>query len=312
MLSSSNVLVAQSYAPAAGQPGSTAIHYDSSAIVSWATTCVVNRGFMNIENESLGYVTFGTESNAIGPAVGSTTTVISLGDGGTATLSFASTIINGPGADFVVFENGVTDGFLELGFVEVSSDGQNFVRFPAISEIETGTQVGGFGVVDCRYIHNFAGKYRVGYGTPFDLEDLTDSTGIDLNAITHVRIVDVIGSINPTFATYDSQGTIVNNLHPTPFESGGFDLEGIGVINAGILSLEKPELSIAVYPNPVQSKLLIVSQEQGLFTVSNTMGELIFEGTLFIGKNEVSVAYLPVGVYLIKTSNGSTLKFIKR
>ena len=55
-------------------------------------------------------------------------TILSLGDGGEATLTFSTPISNGQGADFAIFENSFSATFLELGLVEVSSDGQNFVR----------------------------------------------------------------------------------------------------------------------------------------------------------------------------------------
>ena len=70
-------------------------------------------------------VSFGLPSDVLGPA-GSP---FSLGDGGWITLSFATSIRNDPGDDFVVFENAFSfEGsvFMEIGFVEVSSDGQNF------------------------------------------------------------------------------------------------------------------------------------------------------------------------------------------
>lgn len=302
---------AQSYPPPAGQPGSTAIHKDSSVIVGWATTCTVERGYMDVTDPSLGYASFGTESAGAGPASGITTSVVSLGDGGTATLTFSSGIANGPGADFVVFENGLNDTFLELAFVEVSSDGAHFVRFPAVSEIPSDVQVGSFGSVDCRYIHNFAGKYRVGYGTPFDLEDLIDSTGIDLDAITHVRLVDIIGTIDPAYATYDSQGNITNDPYPTPFESGGFDLDGVGVINTGTLSLKTSELTISVFPNPVSSVLTVQTTKNDSFSISNVLGETIIRGEFTPGNNQVCVTQLTPGIYFMKTQAGDCIKFVR-
>ena len=64
--------------------------------------------------------------------------VATLGNGGSMTLGFApSAIIDGPGPDFIVFENPFyVDGtdppqpFAELGTVEVSDDGQSFRGFP--------------------------------------------------------------------------------------------------------------------------------------------------------------------------------------
>jgi hypothetical protein len=113
------------------------------------------------------------------------------------------------------------------------ADGERFVRFPSVSLTPTDEQVDGFGSLDPTNIHNLAGKYRQGYGTPFDLEDLADSTGIDINNIRFVKIIDVVGCIQPEYASYDSEGNIVNDPWPTPFYSGGFDLDAVCVINGG-------------------------------------------------------------------------------
>ncbi|MGQ9845943.1 MAG: DUF4465 domain-containing protein [Bacteroidales bacterium] len=225
------------YAPAAGQPGSTAIHTDSSIIKSWAKGIELYRGWVKISDTTVYYngsnkASFGYPSLALGKAQENSFHVVSLGDGGIATLTFDRPIKNGPGPDFAVFENGFSDTFLELAFVEVSSDGERFVRFPAVSLTQTTTQVGGFGNLDPTNIHNLAGKYRQGYGTPFDLNDIIDSSNIDLNNIRFVRIIDVVGSIDSTYATYDSQGHKINDPWPTPYHTCGFDLDAIGIINA--------------------------------------------------------------------------------
>lgn len=308
---SASTLIAQSFAPAAGQPGSTAISKDSPLFTSWATHCEVERGYFNIEDQALGLATHGSPEDAVGPSTGISTNTVSLGDGGTATLTFLEGIRNGDGPDFAVFENGVTDGFLELGFVEVSSDGERFVRFPAISEAPTDTQVGPFGVVDCRHFHNFAGKYRVGFGTPFDLEDLVDSSGIDLNAISHVRIVDVVGSIDPQFATYDSQGNMVNNLHPTPFESAGFDLEAVGVINPGSLSISKAKMeALTIHPNPASSTIQISGKISGMISIHTLLGDTVLEQKSDGLTTIIDVSNFEEGIYIISSSEGISSKLI--
>jgi hypothetical protein len=166
--------------------------------------------------------------------------VVSLGDGGIATLTFSAAIFNGEGFDFAIFENSFSDDFLELAHVEVSSDGINFFRFPSVSLSPSDVQVESFGLLDATQIYNLAGKYRLFYGTPFDLQDLANELGLDINSMTHVRIIDVVGSILPEFATYDSQGNIINDPWPTPFPTSGFDLDAVGVIHqVGVNSLAK-------------------------------------------------------------------------
>ena len=225
------------FAPAQNQPGTTAMHADSSAFIAWATGCVAEPGPMNIANPSAGMAGSGwPASNVIGYPQG-TMGVTCLGDGGNATVTFASPICNRPGPDFAVFENGFENAqnpgywFLELGFVEVSSDGENFFRFPAYSNTQTSTQIGGMGCIDPSQIHNLASKYGAMYGTPFDLDEVPDNPLLDKEHVTHVRIVDVVGSINPEYATYDCQGNPVNDPWPTAFASGGMDLDAVGVIH---------------------------------------------------------------------------------
>ena len=218
---------------AVGTEGCDAIDGHSSSIVAWATGVSVVRGLDDIAVPDGPHVIYGSESDAVGPIDFTTTTAVSLGDGGNATVTFAHAIRNGEGPDFAVFENSFNDYFLELGFVEVSTDGERFVRFPATSLTQTETQV--VSEVDPTFINNLAGKYRVGYGTPFDLEELRDSTGINIDSIVYVRIVDVVGSIDPQYATYDAYGHIVNDPYPTSdptgnWRSGGFDLTGVAVM----------------------------------------------------------------------------------
>ena len=75
--------------------------------------------------------------------------------------------------------------------MEVSSDGQSFFRFPSYSL--TSAPVGSFSSIDPTNINGLAGKYRGGYGTPFDLSSLAGQSGLDVNNVRYVRIVDIVG-----------------------------------------------------------------------------------------------------------------------
>lgn len=248
-------LTAQPYPPAAGQPGSTALHKDSVIFVNWATTCTVQRGYQNIANPSLGLASAG-DSSAV-PGKAGLNGVLSLGDGGSAICTFPLPIQNGSGFDFAVFENAFDNSFLELAFVEVSSDGLNYFRFPSHSLTDTLTQVGAFDPLDATKLNNLAGKYREGYGTPFDLQELAGQAGLDLNNIRFVKIIDVRGSVLPAFCSRDAFGNKVNDPWPTPFPSSGFDLDAVGVIHQNLSATlpEKTEEEIhyTIFPNPASS-----------------------------------------------------------
>lgn len=235
------------FSPVVGEEGTIAIHMDSPLFTSWAEKGHLERGWIDIADTTQGKVTFGE----IGFAYGAPDPkVLSLGDGGAATFFFEQTLFDGEGYDFAVYENGFDDHFLELAFVEVSSDGKNFIRFPSQSETSIDTQIGAFDLLETRKIHNLAGKYPAKWGTPFDLSELEDHDNLDVKAISHIRIVDVVGSIDSVFCSHDAQGRIVNDPWPTPFESGGFDLDAIGVIHQNSLSIEE-HAEVLIYPNPV-------------------------------------------------------------
>ncbi len=258
LLSGSMVLFAQ-YPPAAGHPGSTAMYKDSSAFVAWATGCEVVRGPINIMELQGEEASFGDAPDALGAAEGNSVNVVSLGDMGQATLTFDVEITDGDGWDFAVFENALDDTFLELAFVQVSSDGVFFHMFPAISLTDEFVQVPTFGELYCTKLNNFAGKYRQGFGTPFDLAELAGNPGLDLQKITHVRIIDAIGCIQNQFASFDSQGHVVNDPWPTAFDMGGFDLDAVGVINTSETGIGENVLSVSVFPNPFTNRFTVNS-----------------------------------------------------
>ena len=80
-------------------------------------------------------------------------------------------------------------------------------------------------------IYGLAGKYRAGFGTPFDLSTLAWTIEaqkglIDLHAIHFVKIIDIIGNGEER----DTFHHPIYDPYPTQ-QSAGFDLDGIGVLN---------------------------------------------------------------------------------
>ena len=213
---------AGSFAPAAGKPGSTAIAKNSTLIKAWASDYRNYAPGANVD------AVWRDPTEALGPAQGNSFDIVALGDTGRITLTFNGSIFNGAGWDFAVFENSFSDTFLEFAFVEVSSNGTSFFRFPAFSF--TPAAVSAFGATDPTNIDGLAGKYRQGFGTPFDLDLFKGVSGIDVNHITQVRLVDVVGN----GSELDNWPTKFGGPHRIydPFRttgSGGFDLDAVGV-----------------------------------------------------------------------------------
>ena len=209
--------------------------YPPSVVQSWATSVAsFDRGPLDIANPGGGDVTFGTTANALGAVTGSNTHVFSLGDGGTITFHFPQGFADAPGDDFAVFENAffAPGGlFGELAFVEVSSDGIHFARFPATTL--NPNPVSSQGVIDPTNYHNLAGKHPLSRGTGFDLAELAASPDVDVDDVRYVRLVDVIGN----GSTVDQYGDPIYDPYPTPYDSGGFDADAVGVPEPGVARL---------------------------------------------------------------------------
>jgi hypothetical protein len=305
------------FPPPPGQPGSTALFCDSSAFVGWATGCTIHRGYVKISDTAFTYLgdnkaNYGAEGSALGKA---DEAPVSLGDGGWAIVTFDKPVTNGPGNDFAVFENGLSDTFLELAFVEVSTDGISFFRFPATSNTQATTQVATFGTLDATKINDLAGKYRVRFGTPFDLEELKGTAGLDINHIRFIKILDVVGCIQPEFATHDSQGNIVNDPWPTPFNTCGFDLDGVGVLHFSSSSQDEP---VFLYPNPTTGEVTINIITGSWFdlVLHDVSGKKVWEKDKIRNNTTLDIGFLSAGIYFatFTMENGTTevKKIVKR
>jgi hypothetical protein len=207
------------FSPAAGNPGSHAIENTHKKILGWAVDYMNYLPGENVDEQ------WQTSQESLGQAEGNSYNIVSLGKRGEITLVFAHPVKNSKGYDFAVFENSYSDTFLELAKVYVSTNGIDFAGFETISN--TQNPVASFGNINPENINNFAGKYRQGFGTPFDLEELkshklVESGYIDLENINYIKIKDVPGD----GSVKDSRGNPVYDPYPTA-QSGGFDLDGV-------------------------------------------------------------------------------------
>ena len=172
--------------------------------------------------------------------------VHSLGIGGEAVLGFDVTIEGGPGSDLLVgesaFSAGGFDVFAEAVYVEVSTDGVHFARFPS-RYAGPAFPAGSLGVRPHGSFAGLAGQSPVFAGsvaTPnadpldvveaggdaFDLADLlgdplVQQALVDLHAIHFVRLVDVRSGIDT-----DSSGVPILDA-----ESGSADIDAVTALH---------------------------------------------------------------------------------
>lgn len=111
--------------------------------------------------------------------------VVSLGLGGSITIELGVDVVDGPGADLIVFENPFV-GFLEPGQVAVSVDGTTFVEFAC----DAATYVGCAGVTPVRASADNGTDPTDPAAAGGDAFDLAD---VSLARAHFVRITDVGG-----------------------------------------------------------------------------------------------------------------------
>jgi len=187
--------------------------------------------------------------------------VCSLGVGGSLTLGFDVVITNGPGADFSVFENVFTFSgapFCEVAYVEVSSNGFDFARFPS-RYVGPATGLPGFtapwgtysGLVGqvpilANVAMNTIDPFDpvVAGGDGFDLDELVADPlvvggQVDLANVLYVRIVDV-----PHASGTDAFGSVIfDNSGAT----GTADIDAIAVINhTGNVTATQPIVDLSI------------------------------------------------------------------
>lgn len=151
---------------------------------------------------------------------------LSLGAGGSVVLRLSEPISDGEGVDIGVFENSFNGTFIEYAYVEVSSDGQHFVRFPNL--IFSDDRLHAFGEITSYQSIGLAGVGKAGTPTGFDLSELYNHPKVidglvDLNLIYYVKVIDIIGD----HSVLDSLGRPIADPYPTQY-SAGFDLDAVG------------------------------------------------------------------------------------
>ena len=92
-----------------------------------------------------------------------------------------------------------------------------------------------------------------------------------------------------------------------------FTPQVITTCNLGTENFNKKRVHL--YPNPVQNRLFVASEETQQYKIYSILGVKISEGTIAVGSG-IDCSGLTSGVYFISLTNGlsqsSTLKFVKQ
>lgn len=171
-----------------------------------------------------------------GPPVGGgtdhgSTDVVSLGSGGSIVVSFApNAIVDGPGPDFIVFENPFwiagdpSNPYAEPGEVSVSDDGESWTPFPCTPTVDPEAK-DGTGVAPP---YGTCGGWQIVYSAPgngISPVDPAVAGGLALDladvGMTHARYIKIVDKTQENCPAED----------PKP-NTNGFDLDAIAIVNA--------------------------------------------------------------------------------
>ncbi|MDB4995699.1 MAG: Cell surface protein [Myxococcaceae bacterium] len=171
-----------------------------------------------------GFGSPGLPDIVLGPPVGGGTDqggldVVSLGNAGTIVLSFEpNAIVDGPGTDFIVFENpflvsGKPESVTaELGEVSVSEDGVTWTPFPCTASAYPYGTCAGWHPVFSTPDNGISPVDPSAGGDAFDLQ------AIGVTRARFVKITDRAGVTCPP--------------NPNKVNTNGFDLDAIAIVNA--------------------------------------------------------------------------------
>jgi hypothetical protein len=114
--------------------------------------------------------------------------------------------------------------------------------------------------------------------------------------------VDVVGSINKQYASYDAFGHAINDPWPTPYNSSGIDLDAVGVIHQGMSSLNENEGAslLSVFPNPCTSQLNINSSFLLQISILDINGRILKEIITAKQTKVIGMEDLQPGLYLLR------------
>ena len=113
-------------------------------------------------------------------------------------------------------------------------------------------------------------------------------------------VVGVVGSIDPLYASYDVNNHPINDPWPTPFSSGGFDIDASGVLHQNPLSISEYKEEL-VFPNPISvSGTLHIKSKHTVASIKlfdNLGKSYVFKNSSSLNLAELN---LSTGVYVLQ------------
>lgn len=144
--------------------------------------------------------------------------------------------------------------------------------------------------------------------TPFFTNDLEIAITDDLGNITYHRLSDINAATSLHYLGLP--GTIASiEIDPNNYI---INQDGTVIENTALVGItDESSIYLSAYPNPAQSQITVESVEETSYQLINSMGQIVQEGLLNNGKNNLNIDQLSPGVYAIKTASVQ-VQFVKK
>ena len=148
------------------------------------------------------------------------------------------------------------------------------------------------------------------------MADIANDALLNKQSITHVKVIDVVGSIQNQYCSRDANNHKINDPWPTGWGNGGFDLDAVGVIHQQAVGINELELrNISIYPNPATDMLYVnLPSTNYSVEVINLMGEVVLKSENKSNTTFIEINNLKSGVYFLTISSEGQqkqMKFVK-
>jgi hypothetical protein len=117
-----------------------------------------------------------------------------------------------------------------------------------------------------------------------------------------------VGSLNPSYGTKDALGRFINDPWPTAFESGGFDLDAVGVMHFSEKNL--PLVWPSILPSGADFSVLFPDGSRN-YVLSSAKGEILLRFSSESNQPLRLPENIRSGIYLIRSlETGSSVKLL--
>jgi Secretion system C-terminal sorting domain len=146
---------------------------------------------------------------------------------------------------------------------------------------------------------------------PDDYRSIGSSGPYNLNAGSNIAI-DYAYVYAHDYGNQGNQGSVIvrNRMNQLKLTYTN-DSTNCGNITGIDPAVQNKSEQILLYPNPTSDVLYLQFASAVTFQIFNSTGDLVYSNNMATSQSQITISTLATGLYIIRTSNGSTSRFIK-